>query len=78
MADAVRMSVSIPLYFSALRYNEDGFGDGEFYVDGGVFNNFPIQLFDGIEFAKTIPGISTASTMKPWDSSSIKRCSGDE
>ncbi len=76
VADAVRMSVSIPLYFSALRYNEDGFGDGEFYVDGGVFNNFPIQLFDGIEFAKTIPGISTASTMKPWDSSSIQTMFG--
>ena len=38
--DAVRMSMSIPLYFAAFNYESD------LYVDGGVSYNFPINLFD--------------------------------
>lgn len=34
---ALRMSCSVPLYFSAVRH------DGYLYVDGGVSNNFPVQ-----------------------------------
>lgn len=34
---ALRMSCSIPLYFSAVPH------DGHLYVDGGVSNNFPIE-----------------------------------
>lgn len=55
VANAVRMSISIPLYFSSLRHNENGFGDGDFYVDGGVFNNFPIHLYDQQKYAKENP-----------------------
>ncbi|EIW17738.1 MULTISPECIES: patatin-like phospholipase family protein [Pelosinus] len=41
VADAVRISMSIPLLFAAKRgeYND-------IYVDGGVLDNYPIKLFD--------------------------------
>jgi len=41
VADAVRISMSIPIFFAAIRRpNRD------IYVDGGVLDNYPIQLFD--------------------------------
>ncbi|MBN2046458.1 MAG: patatin-like phospholipase family protein [Anaerolineaceae bacterium] len=55
VADAVRMSISIPLYFSALQHDGQGFGEGDFYVDGGVFNNFPIHLFDAPKYGRSNP-----------------------
>jgi predicted acylesterase/phospholipase RssA len=42
IADAVRMSMGIPLFFVPVR--EPAFGD--VMVDGGLFDNFPIQMFD--------------------------------
>lgn len=50
VADAVRMSMSIPLYFEALRFDGKNFGQGDYYVDGGLFNNYPIHLFDQESF----------------------------
>jgi NTE family protein len=41
VADAVRMSMSIPLFFAARRSAR-----GDVYVDGGVLDNYPIKLFD--------------------------------
>jgi NTE family protein len=41
IADAVRISMSIPLFFAAIRNFRD-----DVYVDGGVLDNFPIKLFD--------------------------------
>ncbi|WP_437587266.1 patatin-like phospholipase family protein [Sorangium sp. So ce1000] len=38
---AVRMSMSIPLFFEAYPFR------GDLYVDGGVSWNYPIDLFDG-------------------------------
>jgi NTE family protein len=52
VVDAVRMSMSIPLYFEALRFDGKRFGDGDYFVDGGLFNNYPIHLFDQPRFAK--------------------------
>ncbi len=42
LATAVRISMSIPLFFTAVRYmpRED------VYVDGGVQLNYPVKLFD--------------------------------
>ena len=37
---AIRMSISIPIYFSPVRFHN------KTYVDGGCIDNFPIQLFD--------------------------------
>ena len=52
VADAVRMSMSIPLYFEALRFDGKRMGTGDYYVDGGLFNNYPIHIFDQLEYAK--------------------------
>jgi NTE family protein len=41
VADAVRISMSIPLFFAAKRSVR-----GDVYVDGGVVDNYPIKLFD--------------------------------
>lgn len=41
VADAVRISMSIPLFFQAIRNHRD-----DVYVDGGVLKNYPVKLFD--------------------------------
>jgi NTE family protein len=41
LADAVRISMSIPLFFASIKSPR-----GDIYVDGGVLNNYPIKLFD--------------------------------
>ncbi len=41
VADAVRISMSIPLFFAAKRSLR-----GDVYVDGGVVDNYPVKLFD--------------------------------
>lgn len=45
IADAVRISMSIPLYFAAVRNARD-----EVQVDGGVLSNYPIKLFDRLHY----------------------------
>jgi NTE family protein len=40
VADAVRHSMSIPLFFAAVRESDD------LFVDGGVLDNYLIRLFD--------------------------------
>ncbi|MBI9046635.1 MAG: patatin-like phospholipase family protein [Anaerolineaceae bacterium] len=55
VADAVRMSMSIPIFFEALRFDGNSFGDGDYYVDGGMYDNFPMHIFDKPEFSS-----------KPW------------
>lgn len=42
LAEAVRISMSIPLFFAAKRYGPRK----DVYVDGGVILNYPIKLFD--------------------------------
>lgn len=41
IADAVRISMSIPLFFAAFRNARN-----DVYVDGGVLNNYPVKMFD--------------------------------
>lgn len=41
IALAVRISMSIPLYWKAVKL------DGDVLVDGGVLNNYPLSVFDG-------------------------------
>lgn len=48
VADAVRISMSIPLLFAAKK----GFR-GDIYVDGGVLNNYPVKLFDRESFVRS-------------------------
>lgn len=41
IADALRISMSIPLFFAAQRNAR-----GDVYVDGGLLDNYPLHLFD--------------------------------
>jgi NTE family protein len=52
VADAVRLSMSIPLYFEAVRFDGKEFGKGDYYLDGGLYSNYPIHLFDQPRFAQ--------------------------
>ncbi|MBN1265032.1 MAG: patatin-like phospholipase family protein [Anaerolineales bacterium] len=53
VADAVRLSMSIPLFFEGLQFDGKRFGSGDYYVDGGVFDNYPIHIFDDLQFAQS-------------------------
>jgi NTE family protein len=44
IADAVRISMSIPLFFAARTIGD------KIYCDGGVLNNYPITLFDELKY----------------------------
>lgn len=51
VADAVRMSMSIPIFFESLQFDGKSFGSGDYYVDGGLFDNFPMHIFDQPELS---------------------------
>jgi NTE family protein len=46
LVEAVRISMSIPLFFTARRLGERD----EVYVDGGVVLNYPVRLFDRMKY----------------------------
>ena len=48
VADAVRISMSIPLFFASRRSPR-----GDVYVDGGVLDNYPVKLFDRQRYLDT-------------------------
>jgi NTE family protein len=45
VAEAVRRSMSIPLFFTACRGERNNL-----YVDGGVLNNYPVRVFDRLKY----------------------------
>jgi NTE family protein len=65
IADAVRISMSIPLFFAAFKNARK-----DVYVDGGVLNNYPVKLFDR-EIKNLWQGIQTPALIL-----STKRRSG--
>jgi NTE family protein len=46
VADAVRASISIPLYFAPVVVRHGETGEPTTLVDGGVLSNYPIEIFD--------------------------------
>ena len=48
VADATRMSMSIPLFFTAIRNERK-----DVYVDGGVLRNYPVKVFDREKYIDT-------------------------
>lgn len=46
VADAVRASISIPLYFDPVVVHDATGGEDVTLVDGGVLSNYPIEIFD--------------------------------
>lgn len=60
VALAVRISMSIPLYFEAIQYQYPGTLEPQSYVDGGVMWNYPINLFDDPRYGrKIVNGVNT-------------------
>jgi len=53
---AIRISMSIPFVFTPVEHR------GHLYVDGGVLDNYPIHVFDGL-----FPGDSKNMSCKPND-----------
>ena len=47
VADAARISMSIPLFFKAVQNINN---DGHVYVDGGLLDNYPIKVFDRVSY----------------------------
>ncbi|MFT4734065.1 MAG: NTE family protein [Psychromonas sp.] len=64
IADAVRVSMSIPLYYQALWLNKEGKVIKEpspednchLFVDGGILMNYPIEIFDHSHYIKDYQG----------------------
>ena len=54
VADAVRIAMTIPLFFAARRSTR-----GDIYVDGGLLNNRPVRMFDREEYVDRGPGPQT-------------------
>ena len=46
VADAVRMSMGIPIFFEPIRHRNPKTGEEHVLVDGGMLSNFPVWLFD--------------------------------
>jgi NTE family protein len=59
LASAVRISMSIPLFFAAVRYG----ARQDVYVDGGVVLNYPVKLFDREKYVEVAEkGYAAAAT----------------
>ncbi|MDQ4049723.1 MAG: patatin-like phospholipase family protein [Actinomycetota bacterium] len=46
IAYAVRMSMSIPIFFEPVKHKNPDTGEEHLIVDGGMLSNFPVWLFD--------------------------------
>ncbi|HEY7629226.1 MAG TPA: patatin-like phospholipase family protein [Thermoleophilaceae bacterium] len=46
VAHAVRMSMSIPIFFEPVRFENEATNHQHVIVDGGMLSNFPVWLFD--------------------------------
>ncbi len=55
VADALLLSQSIPLFFAAPQFDGRQLGQGDFYGDGGILSNYPIHLFDGLQYKQDNP-----------------------
>jgi len=54
VADAVRASMSIPLYFEPQQLRNPQTGETSTIVDGGVLTNFPVEIFDRTGFTSRL------------------------
>ncbi len=48
VADALLMSQSLPLFFEPVQFDGRQIGQGDYYADGGLVLNYPLELFDHI------------------------------
>jgi len=77
VADAVRMSLSVPYYFTPVRMR-DAAGQVRTLVDGFLFTNYPAAIFDppaGARPPRQLLGINLSGIM-PHDNRSVHRVTG--
>jgi NTE family protein len=51
VVDALLMSQALPVFFEAVQFDGQEIGQGDFYSDGGILINYPLQIFDERPFA---------------------------
>ncbi len=57
VAQAVRISMSVPLFFEAIKLDQteiNGNQTASIFCDGGLMNNYPLQLFDSPRYGGNI------------------------
>jgi predicted acylesterase/phospholipase RssA len=59
--DAIRMAISIPLLFTAKRFNND------IYVDAALISNYPLEFISKYTDNKTVFGINITSVSESTD-----------
>jgi len=63
VALAVRISMSIPLFFEAIQYQFPGTDEEQFYVDGGLMWNYPVNMFDDRKYTKKLSNGANEETL---------------
>jgi NTE family protein len=87
VADAVRISMSIPLFFASRTFKNNLSSKEDVFVDGGVLNNYPITLFDDSKYNNDLsPGGVNFETLgfhlskrvvKPYEISDLEQFVGN-
>lgn len=54
VALAVRISMSIPVFFEAIEYQYPGTHEPQYYADGGIMWNYPVNIFDDRKYGRSI------------------------
>lgn len=62
ISESIRASMSIPFVFKPKTVVHSG--ENNHYVDGGLFDNYPLYLFDHLEFGRTTLGFQLLSQEK--------------
>jgi len=75
IAYAVRMSMSIPIFFEPVSHSNDTTGVEHLIVDGGILSNFPVWLFDA-EQRPRFPTFGLLLVEPPTRTSVADRLSG--
>lgn len=70
ISDALRISMAIPLYFTAVRYGTRN----HCYVDGGVILNYPVKIFDTLKYIAVEERIEAAPSIGAIDDENFPLC----
>jgi predicted acylesterase/phospholipase RssA len=70
VADAVRISMSLPMIFKpyVIRKDQDGYPDCGTYVDGGFWNNIPLREIEPIPAATMS---SSSPSVQQWPTQTL-------
>ena len=54
VALAVRISMSIPIFFESISFQYPGTSGPQFYADGGILCNYPVSIFDDPKYGRKL------------------------